>query len=85
MKVAHLAHAFNLPVAPHAYSLLHLHCTMATPNLKVVEILGAEMEQWDFLFEEVPRPVDGQWRPFDSKPGIGLEPNPKTVRDHAID
>ena len=85
MKVSHLAHAFNLPVAPHAYSLLHLHCTMATPNLKVVEILGAEMEQWDFLFEEVPRPVNGQWKPFDHKPGIGLEPNPKTISDHAVD
>ena len=36
MKVAHIAHSFNLPVAPHAYSLLHLHCCMATPNLKVV-------------------------------------------------
>ena len=85
MKVAHLAHAFNLPVAPHAYSLLHLHCTMATPNLHVVEVLGAEMDGWDFLFQEVPRPVNGQWKPFDDKPGLGLAPNPKTIRDHSIE
>lgn len=85
LKVAQLADAFNLPVAPHAYSLLHLHCAMATPNLKVVEILGAEMEQWDFLFDDVPRPVDGQWEPFPDRPGIGLAPNPQTLRDHAVD
>ena len=35
MKVAHLAHAFNLPVAPHAVQLVHLHLACATPNLKV--------------------------------------------------
>ena len=40
MKVAHLAHAFNLPVAPHAYQLVHLHLACATPNLKIVEYLG---------------------------------------------
>ena len=84
MKVGHLAHAFNLPIAPHAYSLLHLHCAMATPNLKVVEVLGAEMEQWPVLFEEVPPIVDGQWKPFD-KPGLGLAPNPDTLRDLRVD
>ena len=40
MKVAHLAHAFNLPVAPHAVQLVHLHLACCTPNLKVVEYLG---------------------------------------------
>ena len=33
MKVAHLAHAFNLPVAPHAVQLVHLHLACCTPNL----------------------------------------------------
>ena len=39
LKVAHMAHAFNLPVAPHAVQLVHLHVACATPNLKVVEYL----------------------------------------------
>ena len=42
MKIAHLAAAFNLPMAPHAYALLHLHPAMATPNLMVVEMLDIE-------------------------------------------
>ena len=82
MKVAHLAHSYNLPVAPHAYSLLHLHCCMATPNLKVVEILGNEMKYWPFLFNETPEVIKGQWKPFD-KPGLGLEPNQNTIRNHS--
>ena len=85
MKVAHIADAFNLPVAPHAYSLLHLHCAMATPNLKVVEVLGVEMKSWPILFNDVPWPENGQWRPFEDRPGIGLEPNPDTIKKLAID
>ena len=32
MKVAHLAHSFDLPVAPHSVQLVHLHLACATPN-----------------------------------------------------
>ncbi len=85
MKVTHLADAYNLPIAPHAYSLLHLHCTMATPNLKVVEVLGGEMKSWPVLFTEVPWPVDGQWKPFEDRPGLGLEPNPDTMKNLSVD
>jgi L-alanine-DL-glutamate epimerase-like enolase superfamily enzyme len=37
MRVGHLARACNLPVAPHAVWLVHLHLACCTPNLKVVE------------------------------------------------
>ena len=32
LKVAHMAHAFNLPVAPHAYQVIHLHLRHAEPE-----------------------------------------------------
>ncbi len=85
MKVAHLAHAFNLPVAPHAYGVLHLHCTMATPNLRIVEATGPEMERWNILFDDVPPILNGRWKPFDDRPGLGLFPNQDTVRNLAVD
>ena len=85
MKVSHLADAFNLPVAPHAYSLLHLHCVMATPNLQVVELLGGDMKSWPILFEETPPVVDGQWKPFADRPGIGLAPNPDALKNLSVD
>jgi L-alanine-DL-glutamate epimerase-like enolase superfamily enzyme len=61
MKVAHLAHSFNLPVAPHAYQLVHLHLACATPNLKIVEYLGVGEQGDSVWYTEFPKPEDGNW------------------------
>ena len=84
MKAAHLAHAFNLPVAPHAVQLVHLHVCCATPNLKVVEYLvGAERvdQVW---YTEFPEPKDGMWSPYPDRPGLGLELDPHAVEKYAV-
>jgi L-alanine-DL-glutamate epimerase-like enolase superfamily enzyme len=83
MKVAHLAHAFNLPVAPHAVQLVHLHTACATPNLRIVEYLGVA-EQSDLVwYTDFPKPKNGMWSPYPDKPGLGLELNPKSVKKYA--
>ncbi len=84
LKVAHLAHAFNLPVAPHAVSLVHLHLACCTPNLRVVEVLGAEDEANRTWFTEIPEQKDGMWSPFPDRPGLGLELNPKAVEKYRV-
>ncbi|CAA9561201.1 MAG: Gluconate dehydratase [uncultured Thermomicrobiales bacterium] len=84
LKVAHLAHAFNLPVAPHAVSLVHLHLACCTPNLKVVEVLGVEEEANRLWYTEIPEQREGLWSPFPDRPGLGLELNPRTVERYAI-
>jgi L-alanine-DL-glutamate epimerase-like enolase superfamily enzyme len=84
MKVAHLAHAFNLPVAPHAVQLVHLHLACATPNLKVVECLGVAYESDDIMFVDYPQQKNGMWSPFKDRPGLGLELNPATVKKYAV-
>ena len=84
MKVAHMAHAFNLPVAPHAVQLVHLHLACATPNLKVVEYLGMSLECDDIWYSETPAPVDGMWSPFPDRPGLGLELDPAAVERWAV-
>jgi L-rhamnonate dehydratase len=84
MKVAHLAHAFNLPVAPHAVQLVHLHLACCTPNLKVVEYLGVAEETDKLFYTEVPEPKDGMWSPFPDRPGLGLELDPKAVERYAV-
>jgi D-arabinonate dehydratase len=84
LKVAHLAHAFNLPIAPHAFQLVHLHLACATPNLRIVEYLGV-VEQGDRIwFTEFPQPQDGMWAPYPDKPGLGLELSPQAVEKYAI-
>jgi L-alanine-DL-glutamate epimerase-like enolase superfamily enzyme len=80
LKVAHLAHAYNLPVAPHAYQLIHLHVACATPNLLVVEYLGVVEEADRVWYTEFPEPVNGMWSPDPNKPGLGLELDPDAVR-----
>ncbi len=83
LKVAHLADAFNLPVAPHAAQLVHLHLACATPNLKVVEYLGVEEGYNQAVFTEVPQPKGDTWAPFPDRPGLGLELSQEAIRKYA--
>ena len=82
IKVANLAHAFNLPVAPHAFQVVHLHVTCATPNLRIVEYLGVSEEFDKLVYTEFPEPKDGMWSPYPDKPGLGLELNPDAVKQY---
>jgi L-alanine-DL-glutamate epimerase-like enolase superfamily enzyme len=84
MKVAHLAHAFNLPVAPHAVQLVHLHLACATPNLRVVEYLGTAEQTDKIWYTDFPEPKDGMWSPYSDRPGLGLELDPTAVRKYAV-
>jgi L-alanine-DL-glutamate epimerase-like enolase superfamily enzyme len=85
MKIAHLAAAFNLPMAPHAYALLHLHPAMATPNLMVVEMLDIEWQPMTKWLIDPPQPDNGTWKPDPDRPGNGIELDPRAVKKYAID
>jgi L-alanine-DL-glutamate epimerase-like enolase superfamily enzyme len=84
IKTAHLAHAFNLPVAPHSFQLVHVHLCCATPNLKIVEFLGRHEETDKIMYTEIPEPVNGMLSPFRDKPGLGLELDPTAVKKYAV-
>jgi L-alanine-DL-glutamate epimerase-like enolase superfamily enzyme len=84
LKVAHLAQAFNLPVAPHAVQLVHLHLACCTPNLKVVEYLGVSEESDRVWYTEFPEPRDGYWSPYPDRPGLGLELDPDAVLKFSV-
>ena len=76
LKVAHLA---------HAYQLIHLHLACATPNLKVVEYLGVSEESDRIYYQEFTEPENGMWPPDPDKPGLGLELDPVAVEQYAVD
>ena len=84
MKVAHMAHGFNLPVAPHAFQLVHLHVCCATPNLKVVEYMNVALEGDGVWYTEIPQQRDGMWAPFPDRPGLGLELDPSAVEKWTV-
>ena len=83
-KVAHMAQAFNLPVAPHAVQLVHLHLACATPNLKAVEYMNTLLEGDRVWYTEFPQQRDGMWSPFRDRPGLGLELDPYAVERWSV-
>ena len=84
MKVAHMAHAFNLPVAPHAVQLVHLHLACATPNLKVVEYMNVALQGDRVWYKEFPQQKEGMRSPFQDRPGLGLDLTPVAVGRYAV-
>jgi L-alanine-DL-glutamate epimerase-like enolase superfamily enzyme len=84
LKVAHMAHAFDLPVAPHAMEQVHLHLACATPNLKLVESLDFLAETDRLVYVELPQQKDGMLSPFPDRPGLGLELDPYAVEKWAV-
>ena len=84
MKVAHLAHSFDLPVAPHSVQLVHLHLACATPNLKVVEYMNVGLAGDRVWYTEFPDQKDGMWSPYPDRPGLGLELDPDAVARYSV-
>lgn len=75
MKVAALAQAHDLPIAPHGNPDLHVHLAAAAPNALLVEYSQAAGESlWDLFFPSRLPLVDGMVAPPD-RPGFGLEPD----------
>ena len=73
LKVAHLAAAHGLPVAPHWNADIHVHLAAATPNCSVVEYfdVGEDVYNFDMVLAEHLRPVGG-WIDVPDRPGVGL-------------
>ena len=69
LKVAHLAEAFNLPVASHLATEFFVHAMAAIPNAHITEHVA-----WtNALFKQVPKVEPGGWLVIPDGPGLGLE------------
>lgn len=73
-KVAALAEAYNVAVAPHHDPQVHAHLVAAIPNGLIVESFpdGDRDPIWDRLYRVKPRLADG-WVELDDTPGFGYE------------
>ncbi|MET3927445.1 mandelate racemase/muconate lactonizing enzyme family protein [Devosia sp. 2618] len=69
LKVAHMAQAFNLTIAPHYLMELHVSLAAAVPNAKWVEHIP---QLDDILSEPMTIDADGYAVP-PSAPGLGIE------------
>jgi L-alanine-DL-glutamate epimerase-like enolase superfamily enzyme len=75
MKVAALAQAHDLPLAPHGLPELHVHVAAAAPNSLIVEYVQVvEDSLLSRLFPHRLEIADGRVAPPD-EPGFGIEPD----------
>ncbi len=79
MRVAHMAQAWNIPVASHLFPDFSVHLVAAIPHGLVAEYLP----WWDRIYRE-PYPVKEGFIEVPQVPGIGLELDPAVLRKYAM-
>ncbi len=86
MKIASLAEAHEVNVAPHNFyghlcTMMNAHFAACVPNLRIMEI-DIDRLTWDHeLFTHVPEIKDG-YLVMPTRPGWGTEPNEEAIRAH---
>ena len=86
MKIANLAEAHEVNIAPHNFyghlaSFMNVHFAAAVPNLRIMEI-DIDRLPWDSeLFSHVPEFEDGHFVVPD-RPGWGCEPREEALAAH---
>ena len=81
LKIAAVADAAGLPIAPHVLHQFHIHLAAAIPNSLVVEHFPA----LDFLFLPEERcEVREGYMLVPRRPGFGLTPRPETVAEYRV-
>ncbi|MHB0871013.1 MAG: mandelate racemase/muconate lactonizing enzyme family protein [Chloroflexota bacterium] len=84
MKIAHVAEAFGLPLAPHAVQEVHVHLVAAVPNATFLEYYAPDHALQHFLDQLFLEPREtkliqaGHITP-PSLPGLGLQFSPEVV------
>ena len=84
MKVAALAQAHDLPVAPHGNQDVHVHLVAAIPNGLTVEYYrGSTDPMWDKMYLDPLMVKDGFVSP-PSRPGMGIEINEEALAPYRV-
>jgi L-alanine-DL-glutamate epimerase-like enolase superfamily enzyme len=82
MKVAALASAYDLPMAPHGNQQVHVHLVSAISNGLIVEFYRDTVDpMWGKSFKEHLKLKDGYLEPS-SRPGFGIELNEEAIKPY---
>ncbi len=79
-RIADMADAFYIPIAPHNVSsplgmMAMCHVMAAVPNFLVLEFHGREIPWWNDLCDGDKPFIDNGWMKVSERPGIGVELN----------
>ena len=84
MKVAALAQAHDLPIAPHGTQDVHVHVLSAIPNGLILEYYSTSTDPLrGQMFKENLEVEDGHVSPPD-RPGFGMEPNEEVLKRYRV-
>jgi L-alanine-DL-glutamate epimerase-like enolase superfamily enzyme len=84
MKVAAMAHAHDMMVAPHGNQDVHVHLVSAIPNGLTVEYYrGSTDPMWGKMFKHTLMVRDGYVSPPD-RPGFGIELDEQALAPHRV-
>ena len=84
MKVAALAQAHDLLIAPHGNQDVHVHLVSAIPNGLTVEYYSNSTDpMWGHMFNETLMVEDGHVSPPD-RPGFGISLNEEALAPHRV-
>ncbi len=85
LKIAHMAAAFDIPVAPHYHWDVHTQLCAALPNAIFIEYFPASsgVKMFDSLLKDPMKVADG-WIEPRSAPGFGIELDEAAVERYRI-
>jgi galactonate dehydratase len=84
-RIADMADAFYVPVAPHNVSsplgmMAACHCMAAAANFHVLEFHGREIPWWSDLCDGDKPFIQDGWMAVSDKPGLGVELNDQVAK-----
>ena len=81
-KIAALASAFHIPVAPHGSPHMAVHLLASVPNALIMETYPGVEHQYNPALPLYPL-KDGRIAPPE-RPGLGIDPDPEIVRKYQV-
>lgn len=81
-KIAAMASAHHIPVAPHGNPFMAVHLLASTPNALIMETYPAVESQYNLALPLFP--VKDGFVKVPEKPGLGIDPDPEIVKKYRV-
>ena len=81
-KIAALASAYHIPVAPHGNPHMAVHLLASTPNTLIMETYPGVESKWNPVLPLFP--VKDGYITAPTAPGIGIDPDPKLAAKYKV-
>jgi L-alanine-DL-glutamate epimerase-like enolase superfamily enzyme len=81
-KIAAMASAYHIPVAPHGNPFMAVHLLASTPNTLIMETYPEVESRYNLALPLFP--VKDGYITAPEKPGLGIDPDPEVVKKYGV-